>query len=338
MVNTGEGPVRFVTDQDGYRISWAERGAQQASKPDVSIITIGNSFLEALQVENERTIPQLLERFLERKYGREVLVVNDGVTRWNPGQYCLEAKRVLARKKYDLGIMFLFVGNDIASSFQSSFQARQIRTQHRFRLPRTIRWGELNHSVFYPSNDVLETRSHLFILFKRRSQVLLSKVGLTAAHFPQIFSIKEKDSTRWEVTAEISRKIYDEFQRYHTPVFFVLLPTPYQVHEEIFDDYVRGFSIPLDTVDLEQPNKLLARSFRERSLRLVDPLEFMRQKAKEGVQLFGSVDPHLNAQGHRIVSQYIAPFAEEYLSTNLQKGRHEGSVAQWAEFPKGDDS
>ena len=68
---------------------------------------------------------------------------------------------------------------------------------------------------------------------------------------------------------------------------------------------------------------MLARSFKRNSLRLVDPLEFMRQKAAEGIHMFGSLDPHLNAEGHRIVSEYVAPFVEEYLSTIQQKDTYE---------------
>ena len=66
QINTGEGTVHFVSDENGYRInSIAEDEAN--AEPDISIITIGDSFLEAVQVENRFTIPQVIRRILSNK-------------------------------------------------------------------------------------------------------------------------------------------------------------------------------------------------------------------------------------------------------------------------------
>jgi hypothetical protein len=60
-------------------------------------------------------------------------------------------------------------------------------------------------------------------------------------------------------------------------------------------------------VDLEQPNKILRELVESSSLLLVDPLEHMRAKANTGIALYGTVDSHLNAEGHKVIADYMVP-------------------------------
>lgn len=53
--------------------------------------------------------------------------------------------------------------------------------------------------------------------------------------------------------------------------------------------------------------------FESDSLLLVDPLEYMREKAKTGIKMFGTIDSHLNVSGHKIVAEYITPVIESFV-------------------------
>jgi hypothetical protein len=318
QINTGEGMVHFVTDDNGCRINYPPSDEPVAT-PDISIFTVGDSFLEAVQVENRQTIPQILQRTLGEKYDKKMKVVNHGVGGWNPNQYLIETGRALAQRKYDLGIIFLYVSNDIVSRRQTSFSPAVVSAQHHFRLPRSLKWSELIDAFFYPVNDQLETSSHLFVLLKNRSQVILARLGLTAEYFPPIFEKQNSDSDWWQMTTEVCRDIDSIFVEHQTPVFFVLFPASYQVDQEAFYDYVNMFGIDPDAIDLEQPNHLLQQRFSAAKLRLTDPLEQMRGLAAEGLAMFGSVDSHLNENGHLIVAKFILPVVEEYLGSSLAK-------------------
>jgi hypothetical protein len=67
VINCGEGPHRFMTDEFGYRINAMDKSAP-GIQPDLSILTLGDSFLEAVSCNNEETIPSLLAQRLEEKY------------------------------------------------------------------------------------------------------------------------------------------------------------------------------------------------------------------------------------------------------------------------------
>lgn len=318
QINTGEGTVHFVTDSNGYRINYPPEG-EISTDPDISIITIGDSYLEAVQVENRYTMPQIIQRTLSDKYRKIVDVVNDGVGAWGPNHYLMEAKLALAKRKYDLGIIFIYAANDVVINKQSSFLPEVVSAQYHFRFPRTLKWSELRTNVFYPINDLLETSSHLFVLLKNRFQTIRARIGLTAAYFPPVFMLSEKESKRWQITVEICEEIEHVFAENRTPVLFVLLPAPYQVHKDEFYRYVEMFDIKLDSVNIDQPNTIFSDTFESKSLHLEDPLAHMRELAEQGHLMYGHVDNHLNEYGNRVVAEYIMGVVEQYLMHKLER-------------------
>src|SRR5687768_3771092 len=74
MVNTGERSVRFVTDENGFRVRDQEMG-----RGDVNILALGDSYLAALQVEYDDTYIGRLEAILSDDLGKTVRIVNTGV-------------------------------------------------------------------------------------------------------------------------------------------------------------------------------------------------------------------------------------------------------------------
>jgi hypothetical protein len=319
LMNTGGGAVHFRTDSNGYRIPWND-GPHVGPGQELRILALGDSFLEAIAVEAESTIPSLLEERLAVSLNRPVAVDNAGVAGWDPNQYRIEARRALERTRYDLGLVFLYVGNDIVRTAVDAYPPPQTVRAHRFRWPGSWAWREWVKSVFSPINGRLETRSHLFLFLKGRLEVPLARLGLTTNYFPEVFRLDERTSEGWDTTTAICQSIQGEFSAHGAPVIFTLLPTPYQVDREVFDTYVRSFRIRLESVDLEQPNKELAKRFRGASLTLLDPLEELRQRSKQGARLYGTVDRHLNANGHQAVTAIVLPAVEAVLG-RLDPGR-----------------
>lgn len=300
-INTGEKPVRVITDNSGFRT-----GPARPDCPTGKVLLLGDSFLEALQVEHDSTVGEFLRRRLRSDSGVNVCMENTGVGGWSPNQYYLQAQQLLRVHDYLLGIVFLYAGNDFVTRFDTLLAPRDISRKERAGIPASLSMAELKSKILYPINNVLEENSHLFVLFRSRSQVILSRVGLTAHYFPEIFLRSDSTSSRYGATADICLAIKGLFDAYNTPVLFVLLPAPYQVHEDVFDEHVRGFNINPADVDLEQPNRLFAQEMASRGLVLHDPLFYMRARASSGVQQFGAIDNHLNERGHETVAEYLA--------------------------------
>jgi lysophospholipase L1-like esterase len=315
IINTGDGPTHFRTDDLGYRINHDEDPAISDAEAELSILTIGDSFMAGLAVENNQTIPEVLAQLLEGKYGVSVNAVNAGVSFRDPNQYYMEARRSLELKQYELGIVFMYVGNDCIARIDTTVR-NIIVHKTPDRLPAKIR--HLIKTVISSAQRFLEGESHLFILLKHQLYLALPKFGKTLTYLPRYFFTAEEDSTVWEVTTNLAEIIQAEFERNDTPMFFVLIPTIYQTNEELFYDYMEYLNKPPDSYDLERPNKLLAVSFAKRGLRIVDPLTTMRQQADQGIELNGMIDRHFNRNGHRALAEYIFPTIEEYIVPLLE--------------------
>ena len=73
-INTGERTVRVFTDRDGFRV-----GAGGRVEGKKRILLLGDSFMEAFQVEYEQSFAGLLEARLGATLGETVAVRNAGV-------------------------------------------------------------------------------------------------------------------------------------------------------------------------------------------------------------------------------------------------------------------
>lgn len=317
-VNWGERPVRLVTDADGFRID--DPSQREARESALSILAIGDSFLEALQVENHQTLLRVIEDSLEARLHLSVRVDNASAGGWDPNHYRLEAKRALQERRYDLGIVFLYAANDIVEKSVVSIEPRAPTVRHAFRVPRRMSRREFVDGVLYPVNDLLEKSSHFFVLAKKQSRDVLARMGLTAYYFPDVYDRRQAKADMWDVTTAISKDIASEFASCETPVFFVLLPSSYQVYERRLADYVQWFRIDPSTVDVDQPNRAISARFSEAGLVLADPLAHLRAASREKEPLYGSVDTHLSVRGHREVAAFLLPVIDGFLTAAERGG------------------
>jgi len=308
-INTGEGTVRLLTDRDGYRVGSAGRidGTRR-------ILLLGDSFMEALQVEYEQSVAGLLEARLAQRLGEPVAVRNTGVGGWDPPQYLVAERRALARERFDLVLVAVYLGNDVVPRRIERFPPRAPVEVHPLRWPRHFNASELVDAVLYPINDFLEVRSQLFIFVKTRAEAVRARLGLTAEEFPVDLLRREAGSPRWSVTGEICRDIRDAAAAHGVPVLFVLVPAPYQVDSGEVSQALRQFKIEPGAVDLEQPNHLLAEAMRRYRLTVLDALPEFRRGENAGARLYGRVDRHLSPQGHDVLERLVEPAVAAALS------------------------
>lgn len=312
FINNGERrPVLWVTDENGFRTSPVRK--KRGQQPDVSLLMIGDSFLAALALDYEKTIPDRVERYFKKKYSILPRVDNAGVGAWEPGQYLLETRRALKQRHYDMGVIFFYIGNDVIDRLRFKFMPQDISPSKQLRIPSGWTPQAFQKDLILPLNNFLRERSHLFVFLKARLQILLARMGFTDYYFPDIFLRKEANSLKWEATAAMAELIYQEFQQRKIPALFVLLPVNYQVQPQLLTRYRKMFNIPPDSIDLDQPNQKLAAQFQQRSIPFIDMLPLFRENAKKGLKMYGSSDNHLNAEGHDAVTEAILPKVEATL-------------------------
>lgn len=309
IINTGEQSVWISTDSPGFRINPQEPTNKNCAH---SILFLGDSFLEALQVENEDAFPERLKHLLKEKKNLEYCAVNTGVGGWGPAQYYLQAKLELEKRKYDLVVVSIFVGNDFMSSFDTIIPPRQPIKKHPLRLPVSLDSKELQLALWRPIKNHLSARSHLFVLLKNSLEYYSSK-SPEGEYIQPVFLKDNKNGLFWETTVSACNHIQALASRKNTPILFCLMPTNYQVQEDLLANYLNASGIDPNSVDMGQPSEVFGKRMRENNMLLIDPLPYLRDKGKSGPN-FGEVDRHFNEKGHLCVSEFIYPILDSILT------------------------
>lgn len=325
VVNTGERDARVVTDVHGFRIPGPGETPSPADA-DLAVLAIGDSFIEGLMVDGDQTIPKVLEQLLNERGAGSVEVVNTGTAAWGPFQYHLQSVDELARRDYDLGLVFLYTGNDFKPDRE--IKPADLGARHTFRLPTSLAWNEWVRAIFWPINDALEVRSHLFVLAKNQLELLRARFGFTNFYFPPIHRTDLDLDRYWAYGFEMCGRIAEAFAAHDVPVLFVLLPADYQVRADLLARYTAAYGWDDDVLDMDLPSDAMREQFRQRpEWVLLDPLEHLRA-AEPGDALFGSVDKHFTARAHRMVAEFLLPDVAAALPAPTGASPAEASAAE----------
>jgi len=318
-VNTGDRTVTMQTDRDGFRIATGGR-----PPGDYRILLLGDSFVAAMQVEYEQSLPGLIERCFATRTGKSASVWNAAVSGWDPPHYLMQARRSLATAPFDLVLVAVYLGNDVVDR-RYVIPPREAYPRHTFHLPRHFTYGEFVDGLLAPINDGLETRSHLFIFFKTRLEALLMRAGLTAVEVPTDLRREEATSPRWQVTGDILADIDSFASAYGVPAAFALIPANEQVDPAVFQLRTKAFGIDPTSLDLDQPDRLMVAELQRRGLSFVSLLAPLRAGQARGLPMYGRVDPHPSEEGHRIMWDAVAPLLARRLGLKYDVGTAAGA-------------
>ena len=308
-INTGEGEVRLVTDAHGFRTG---PGPETGTRPRV--LLLGDSFMAAIQVEYEETFAAHIERGVSSSTGQSASVRNTSIGGWDPPQYLIQSRRTLEKDTFDLVVVSVYLGNDIVHEAMEIRTALEPPSIHEFRFPRSMSAAEWLVALAKPIDDRLKRRSHLYIWTKIRLDYLRMRLGLSAAYFPDVHLRSLAESPRWDYTADILEKIHDFASGMDIPTLFILIPSHFQVDRSALDQHVAAFRIDAGDVLIDQPNEILSERMRGRGLEVLDPLPEFRRHFEAGMgPLFGSVDTHFNADGHKLLWELVGERITEVL-------------------------
>lgn len=300
-VNTGEREIQWRTDAGGFRI-----GANRPGASDMMFVALGDSFVEAMQVEYEDTLTSLLENRLSSRLRRSLRILNTAVGGWDPNQYRIQLERLLKVNPVDGIIVFVYLGNDVIEKRVDNYAPRQPAERHSLRLPKSLKWNEFVTAIAYPINDSLEVRSHMFILVKNRLKYVLMRAGLTAYYFPDSLLVTQASSKRWSATADVLKEIAVIGRDRDLQTLFVLIPSPAEADPVEAQRTAQALGIAPEDFDIDQAHMLLGAEMKRRDLSTLDTTSALRAAiAKQMPDVYGRIDNHLGKGGHRVVANAI---------------------------------
>lgn len=303
VVATGRGHVRVRTDGQGHRIDPDESRAHDGA---FRVAVIGDSFVEALQLEHRDALTAQLRRDLEHRMRQPVVVTSAGVSGWGPVQYGREARRLISRGRYDVVVVALLMENDVVASVELP-PLTEVVLNDRSYWPAEWSPRSVASAVLQPVSDIFWMRSHLFHLLRVSVHPWLARLGLSTVSISPAYLRAEEASRRWSVTADLARDTDARVRQAGGRAIFLLLPSIAQIQPEVTRRSAAIQGIAGEALDLEQPNRLLRAALEARGLHVVDALPAIRESASAGERpYFSWIDAHLSARGHRVVAGVVA--------------------------------
>lgn len=320
---TKEGRAYFRINSAGFR----DREHCLEKPPDTfRVAVLGDSYAEALQVDQQETFWAVLERELQQRDfapGRAVEILNFGVSGFGTAQELEMLRQHAWAYAPDLILLAVCTGNDIRNNSRR-LETEQVRPFYFLRdgawqIDRTF----LEHRSYLIAQSTKDKIKNALINRCRLLQVVKElRMRRQAANQAApagglglddlIYREPPDDDWRdaWEVTERLIAAMHAEVGARQARFHVVTLSNPLQVHP---DRAVReAYQRTLGVADLFYPERRLSELGRREGFPVTALAPRMQQYATEQqVYLHGFSntkpgDGHWNADGHRLAGQWIA--------------------------------
>lgn len=304
------------------------------------VIMLGDSYLEAAQVDLDASVSKVLERMLRKEGQFEVL--NFGVSGYGTTQEYLQLKEYGFKFSPDLVLLCLTLGNDVRNnsktlnatpslpyfnlnpegelvlddSFLSDPKFKSVLARDRTLWWRGLEWGCDHSRVLSLLVDIVRGyRAEDGAAETRR--IRAGDIGALDPAFQGDWMIydpspKGEWTAAWQVTEKIILKIADLCRERRTDFGVVLVSNSVQVSERSRKEFLEKHP----DLDLAYPNHRMLRLCEEHGIACVDlvpPLLAFHRATARYVHGFGS-NPgsgHWNEDGHRVAAESIFQFMHE---------------------------
>jgi hypothetical protein len=270
------------------------------------VLLLGDSFMEALQVPFEASLPSLLERGLAQRTGRRIEVVNAGVSGWGTDDELRYLTRYGLRYQPDLLVVAMTLHNDISDNLRQEWH--------------TVRDGALVEQPLVPMSAMryritqlkafIATRFELYQLWRKvRHGGEIRQIGRQlTSHVVQLFQEPTPDKVAFglELTDHLLAAIRDTARVSGGRVVVVLLPLKYQLSDSTFARFVQSAGVPPQEMKIGRPQQMVTRIADSLGVPVIDLLPRFRQwTADSTAPLYLDWDGHWNEAGHRLATEVV---------------------------------
>ena len=273
----------------------------------VRILLLGDSFMEALQVDAQDTVSALLERELRAMLGCQVEVINAGVSGWGTDDEVTYLKRKGTEFRPDVVLFAATLHNDISDNLEGRY--------HRVDQGQLIE-KPVSESSWYTywgleARSYLASHSHLYqILYQSWKSMGRADAGARlTSHVVELMRNAPNDEvTRgWWVTQQLLEQAKtlataDGFQ-----LAMVLIPTIYEVDERSYGELLATLRLNESEFSRDKPVETLAAILDQEGIGAIDLLPAFRARSHDsGQELYIQGDGHFNKEGHRLAASVVS--------------------------------
>lgn len=277
------------------------------------ILGLGDSFSYSNSVELHETFFKQLETMADAAGGEEVEVINAAV----PAYSTIQEYRYLRDEGLalvpDAVLLGFYVGNDFQDSYELfdslgrptvDVVEGELRANERFPGARYERQERTLRTATLTLRSALASNSALYVFLRERFSEALWRFGLRNNPPPPDFCAKVPSPAMqagWALTRSILDSMHTLCAERGVDLIIVLLPTQYQVHEELWVHHFTTFGLDPSAYDLDLPQRLMREFCEDRGITCIDVLPVMRAEAHKGL-LFYPIASYMTPAGHRLVA------------------------------------
>lgn len=331
--------VEFATEGYAHSVSWNSAGFHDGEhaveKPPgvYRVMVLGDSFLEALQVNEAESSHQLLEQLLNETAppGQPVEVISAGVSGWGPAQELAYFQNEGYRYQPDLLLVFWYSGNDLQDNLP--VYRRTSTTGINCYAPYFSRCsGQFDPAAWAAAPGLapsvtecalagkwaaagLNWLYHHSRLYQHLEPLLIDPAArwqyspVTLPWLPEGYQ-EPALAYSFQLTGDIYAELARLPEQYGGRALFALLPYKMAVYSEVDPAFVEVLRAEAPGIDRAEPtlaNTKMAALLTERGLSVFDMqpgfVDYLRQG---GPTPFWEGDSHWNVAGNRLAATLLA--------------------------------
>jgi lysophospholipase L1-like esterase len=271
------------------------------------ILLLGDSFMEALQVEFADAFPSLLERDLHSLLGCEVEVINAGVSGWGTDDEVTYLTRKGKQFHPDVVLFAATLHNDVSDNLEERYHVAdrgQLVAKPIHELPWYAFWG-------LETRSYLASHSHLYQI-AYQSWKSLGRSGAGARLTSHVIELMRNDPKPevvrgWWVTQMLLEKANSVAKSEGFSLAMFMIPTIYEVDDRAYSNLIATQRLNDTNFNREKPVETLAAILKQAGIQAIDLLpEFRVWSRSTGRPLYLDGDGHFNAEGHRLAASIVS--------------------------------
>jgi hypothetical protein len=302
----------FKTNKYGFRSGF---DFSPKKENEIRIITTGDSYIMAGEMDFENTMSRKLEKYLNENQNDKIYtVINTGKSGLSQNAYRIFFERNLKLFNADYLIMFIYVGNDIEDEMT------------------IVKYSEEDPNFFrnvFNTASILLTRYSYF--FRYIDERLISKIYIN--HPPggpcQPFDNLPQEKSKNVFLKNYNNKINTGFDnmfkntlelaricRENNVRFMVgTIPTKEQAEKDNLNRLIDFYKIDTATLDMRKPQKVISDFLNQNQIINIDLLDTLAEASKTG-RTYLNMDSHWSIYGNDVAAKKINAFLKNNILKN----------------------
>jgi hypothetical protein len=285
------------------------------------ILLLGDSFMEALQVEFSDAFPALLERELGARLGCPVEVINAGVSGWGTDDEVTYLTRKGREFHPDVVLFAVTLHNDISDNLEGRYHTEEqgkLIDKPLYVTPTLTHLG-------LEARSYLASHSHLYqIAYQSWKSAGRPSAGVRLTnHVIELMRNNQNNEVKrgWWITQKLLEKAgrLAKAEGFNLATF--LIPTIYAADSELYSELISAHRLAASDFNREKPVETVLDILAREGIRSINLLpEFRSRSNAPGQDFYIPGDGHFNKDGHQlavsIVSKELAGMIREWGSAD----------------------